>query len=261
MDTDEECFMKKVNQLSSLYGTEKREKWLSFEIDDLYHKIHLNEEAAKAVMELGLHMTNASQEAERSWGTHGGIASAIAGPAAGAAVAGEIMAENQRIRQRNAEAKEKYMELTANSVSSINSSTYDLKRMLEDLKTKRQELKYKVVLDETGLFKHLACKSSVKIIDSKDGTQHYTALTVKMHSTYKQEDPSIQSQLVMDGTLTASIYHKNMLVDRVCVPLPMFGISNQEDETVVVYTDKFIRVENPSYRVDITPNNLWIMER
>lgn len=91
------------------------EKTADFEVDRLSladKELYLKEEkfldALRNYEELsaqnhGFKPINAPLEKEKDWAVHGGLASGIAGPVAGAVVAAKVMAENEQIRQRNAQ--------------------------------------------------------------------------------------------------------------------------------------------------------------
>lgn len=72
----------------------KRIAILSAERADALERAKTLRAGAQAIM-------SASQQKEHDWAIHGGIASGIAGPAAGLAAAADIQAKNAQIRAQN----------------------------------------------------------------------------------------------------------------------------------------------------------------
>lgn len=81
-------------------------------------------------------------------------------------------------------------------------------------------------------------------------------ITVTITNNFKADVPE-NVQVVVDGTLSAKVFFEDILLDTVCVPLPLFGVSKQE--SVTVYTDYYVEEEG-NYSVQFSPNKLWIVE-
>ncbi len=245
--------------LHPLFGIEKRIYMIEDAIQRINKKITDYKKGQEAIKELGIILgTSVKQEKKKDWALLGGIAEGIAGPGAGIAVAGNAIAENIAIEQRNALARQaanQTIQSIYSGASNLYTDIFELEKeeslMLEHL----QDAKTKVVMEQyttDKIFKSLTITSSVEKLASGNGLK----LTVTVKNNFKADVPA-DVQVAVDGTLSATIYFEDVLLDTVCVYLPLFGVSDHE--TLTMYTDFYVEAEG-AYSVEVEPNNLWIVE-
>lgn len=252
-------YIKLSQSLCPLFGIDKR----IYMIEDVIQKINKNiadyEEGQKAIRELGfLLSTSVSQEKKKDWAFLGGLADGIAGPGAGISVAANAIAENMEIEKRNAQARQ-----AANqTIRSLYADASNLSADISDLENERKLMQYhlqaaknKVVMEQHAtdeIFEKL--KITAKVTKRKDCEGLEVIVTLK--NDFKVNVPE-NVQVAVDGTLSAKVFFEDTLLDTICVPLPLFGVS--EKESITVYTDYYVEAEG-NYSVDILPNRLWIVE-
>lgn len=114
-----------------LIGREKRIAMLTAEREALLQKADTLKNGAKAVM-------SASQQKEKDWAVHGGIANGIAGPAAGVATAINIQAQNAQIRAQNKANLQAYAPLITNSYMGAVSYESQARSVAETIENAKQ---------------------------------------------------------------------------------------------------------------------------
>ncbi|MBR3865150.1 MAG: hypothetical protein IKM67_00380 [Clostridia bacterium] len=198
----------------------------------------------------------AGYEKEHSWATHGGLASGLAGPAAGISVALDTMAENEQIRGRNAAKKALY-----------GPAEWNERDMAIDCQTRIK--KYKKMIDEAPL-KLISKETSAECFDklefsnidcklSQAGTYTVSA-TVSLKTPIKFIK---DGDGVIDGTIRANIYDGAHKVGFAVLVIPAEGINNYG-----YITGTFVGSPSPSdaqfntkYTLKFEPIHLWAMEK
>ncbi len=258
LDEKELSEIKFAETLKDFSGNEKRIFMLSTALAD--DKANL--ESLNSLGSLAANIrSSAYQKPKNDWALIGGIASGIAGPAAGAAAAGNAMLKNQEIEKENA-ANKAFANHLANTISNASLSDEILDRKFklhESIKRYErllEEAKLKVVFDEATseeLFSSL--KISTKTILSKNKLQ----FDLQIQNTYSTTvAPSIEK--VTDGTLQAKIYCDDILVDDVCVAMPQLGLKLDNKTNIRITSRKFMIGNDRNYRLEFSPNKLWLME-
>lgn len=259
LSADEYQYVRLSRTLLPLSGIDKRISMINDAIQQINKKIYDYEEGQKAIKELGFILSSSvKQEKTKDWAFLGGIADGIAGPGAGIAVAANAIADNIEIEKRNAQARQ-----AANqTVRSLYADAANLSADISDLENERKLMQYhlqdagtKVVMDgykTEGIFEKLKITAEVK--KHKDGKGLEVTVTIK--NNLKVDVPE-NVLVAVDGTLSAKVFFEDALVDTMCVPLPLFGVSEQE--SVTAYTDYYVEAEG-SYTVEFSPNNLWVVE-
>ena len=97
---------------------------------------------------------------------------------------------------------------------------------------------------------------SCTVSKSDDGKCLELALVVKNNFAADIPDGVV---VAVDGTIDAEIFFGRTLVDRICVPLPLFGIRQGESEKLLAYSSKYVKADG-EYTVKLYPNKLWIVE-
>ena len=196
-------------------------------------------------------LIHASQQKEIDWATHGGIASGIAGPAAGLAVAADIQAKNAQIRAQNEANRQAFAPIVLTSYDGAAKHDKRAQQLLEEI----EETKTKLVSDDDAwtCLKHLSFSDTMVEV-SETGTCTVT-------TTAKQKTPMIifgDVKAVIDGTVIAKIYDGDALVGLAKLVLPKYGV---KDSTKLKGMCLYCGKPGKEYTVDFTSTNLWAMER
>lgn len=187
-----------------------------------------------------LFLSGAGQEREHDWSIQGGLASGIAGPVAGLAVAADTMVKNQQIRERNAARYQQGAELKKQSlISKINgpSLVYE------------SDFNKKYTVDLTWspdtLFSYLSVS-----VDSTKYDFNSKAVSVEARWKRKSGSPCV------DGSLRAKIYDEQKeCVGCAYLVFPKTGTGRHYSGifTGICFLPK--RLEH--YEVKIEPVDLW----
>jgi len=141
---------------------------------------------------------------ETDWAVHGGIASAIAGPAAGVAVAADIQRKNAEIRESNAQLRQAANQFAQPLLLDNIKQKADAKRTVESLERELEETKNKLVeeLPQDQLLSRL----SPQIVETKTSetgaitaTVSYTPATLMIYDTVKASIDGSFKVIIMDG--------------------------------------------------------------
>ena len=192
-----------------------------------------------------------SQQKEHDWALHGGIASGIAGPAAGLAVAADIQAENERIRAENAINAELLAPIIQNSKDAIK----QYRKYVKALEKEIEEAKIKLVSTddaETCLSKISFSNTEVEVSETGTCTVTTSAKLASPMFIYDNVEATI------DGTIIANIYDEKTLIGSALLVLPKFGV---EQETELRGMCLYCGTEGKTYTVEFTATNLWAIEK
>lgn len=244
-----------------VYGIEKRELMLQDAIQQVDKQIQKCEAQKQALKDVALLMVSSSQEKKKDWGTLGGIAEGIAGPGAGAAVAANAIAENRAIEQRNKIARQEAVQ----SVRGFYDASYKISDDIDALEKDKRNLwdylnsaRYKVVMEQyttEEIFKALDIAAKVSKTSGEKGLK----LEVNIKNCFNAGVPS-DFRVAVDGTIDADIYYGDTRIDTVHIPLPMFGVAENESEVATGYSLSYVEAR-VRYRVEFKPNKLWIVEQ
>ena len=234
-----------LTKYASFEGREKRVAILSDTQRQYYKKA--------AELEKGMRLlTHASQQKEINWATHGGIASGIAGGAAGLAVAIDAQAKNAQIRAQN----EANMRALTPGILAVHKSAGEYRQAAKDLQVSIDDAKIKLVADtpKDEVFSKLDIRVS-QIAISETG-----AFTIQV-SVKLTDDLMIfdNVQAVADGTFSANLYQEGHNVGNALLVLPTFGVDRTEAiiEGICLSGAK----QGIPYEVQFTPHLLWEMEK
>ncbi len=228
----------------SFKGRDKRIAILSAERADALKSAKTLRAGAQAVM-------SASQQKEHDWAIHGGIASGIAGPAAGLATAADIQAKNAKIRAQNEANAKAFAPIMMASYSGA--SDYD--RRANALQEEIETTKTKLVSDDdakTCLSKIIF--SNTKVETSETGTCTVTTSAMLAERMIIFDDV----EAIIDGTIIAKIYDGKTLVGTASLVLPKYGVRG---ETKLKGMCLYCGTKGKTYTVEYAAVNLWAMER
>ena len=234
---------KELTKYAELLGREKRIKMLKDSAKEF------RAEAAKA-RPTNTALISATQQKEHDWATHGGIASAIAGPAAGVARAVELQAKNAEIRAQN----QANMRMVAPAVMAMSGKASDYERYAQEEEAAAKEAETKLVDDtipaDELLSKIVFSDTTVEISDTG-------AFTVKVHAK-KKEDLFVydDTPATVDGTIAAELEQNGKVVGTALLVLPSHGVRNSNLTGICLSGAK----KGVDYKVNFKPYHLWMME-
>ena len=246
-----------ARKVSQVKGTQKRKILLEDEMAELMQKIQDESRAIYAMKKLGAAISESAYiEKPKDWAVAGGVASAIAGPAAGMAVAMEAMEQNKAIAARNEANIKAARELGSRIelMAAGNSGTY------EEYKTAEAELnalKEKVVLDDVSsaelekLLEVTSC-SAVK------NENNVVKVTFELKNNFIADVPE-EVRIVVDGMYVAEIFAGDTCVGQADIPLPLYGVECGKTAQVTGYCNRYMEKEQV-YTVKIKKASLWAME-
>jgi hypothetical protein len=196
------------------------------------------------------YIVNASQQKEKDWALHGGIASGIAGGFAGAASAMSIQAQNAEIRAQNAANLEALQPLLmAGAMSSMKCAerARELASAIEAAKIKLvSETSSSTVFDQLNF-------SDTEVTVTETGTC-IVKTTVRASDDFCIYD---DVKAVIDGTIRAKIYDGETCIGTAPIVFPTYGVRLS---TGVSGMCLFCGEPGKTYRVEFGPGNLWAME-
>lgn len=243
---EERLEQKSLVEYEGLTGREKRIAMLTAEREALLQKAETLKSGAKAVM-------NASQQKEKDWAVHGGIANGIAGPAAGAATALNIQAQNAQIRAQNKANLQAFAPVIMNSYKgavSYESQARSITASIDNAKTKllgKDDI-------QTCMRRLVFTETEVNVSDT--GTCTVTTKVALTEPFTIFEDV----KAVIDGTVIAKIYDKEDLVGTAALVLPSRGIGYYHNPYPLKGMCLYCGGKDRNYRVEFASVNLWAME-
>lgn len=191
---------------------------------------------------------------EKDWATHGGIASGIAGPAAGIAVAADIQQKNAEIRKQNAEVMHLTAQVAINATRETDHLACEAGRKAEHWEglAKEAENKLVEVLPADRLFAMLSPEGSAST--SKTG-----AILVKVRIAASKNLKIYETvPAVVDGILAARIMVGTEEVGTAYLALPWNGAAGST--TLKGVCRNPIKTAD-HYSVVVSPYRLWGAEQ
>lgn len=198
------------------------------------------------------------QVKEKDWAIAGGIANAIAGPAAGVAVAMDVQRKNADRRAYNQKLQSDV--LLHMLIRDTIRETNDTRKWLDALVTKAQYLITDENVNQDELIKRMKVVSGPKQEMTNSGavrvsvkvtfdTSDIASLTADKLPSYKAIDGSIRADLIKDGQVAGSC----------CMMLPVFGCESGEEYELKGFCTS-TQDTAARYTVEFAPNKLWVME-
>lgn len=209
-------------------------------------------------------ISSAYQEKTYDWSILGGIASGIAGPVAGAMVAGQAIQENQRIEMQNAENRAHIASVagqiyTSDTYFSKLKKKESLENILKELQSQLGDISIKIIDKDVSLDSLL----NVLSIEVQPNSKKQKVVKFKVKYTCNaQQEFSKTYKMAIDGTILVKAYCDNIFVDEVYVPLPLDGVAVGETKSEQGYLTKYmLDGSKRNYRFEVVPNALWLIER
>lgn len=234
----------KLERFSTFKGRDKRIAMLSEEREEELKSAKTLRDGAMAVM-------NATQQKEHDWAVHGGIASGIAGPAAGVATAMDIQAKNAQIRAQNEANRKAFAPIMMTSYEGAAQHDRRAAALLEEIESAKTKLvsndDAKTCLSKLSFF-------GTMVLVSETGTCTVT-------TNVKLAEPFFifgDVEAVVDGTVIAKIYDGDTMVGVASLVLPTYGVKSA---TKLKGMCLYCGTPGKKYTVEFAAANLWAMER
>ncbi len=185
------------------------------------------------------------------WAINGGIANAIAGPAAGIISAQNTINQNNAIDKFNKETRDIADWLWQRLFVRLSEIGAKLSKYTEEIEKTKTKL-VSTISDEEVF-------SSLKMTNKKIQKSETGALTVTVYVDVKEKIKVFGDvPTVVDGTLKAKIYQNETIVGEALLVLPKYGVDSKTKlEGMCLDLPK----TNTPYEVKIEPYHLWYMER
>jgi len=241
---------------SKLIGKEKTIQFIKKQIAWFESKI----EACKIEYDCALNNTSKkSMEYDKksnTWAYHGGIASAIAGPAAGVMMASDAKRREDERNQRNAE------------LSAINIQLF----ALQSQRIKSEQAKFEA---ELKFWKNALNSMKYQLEEWQNADDLLTAISPKVNYYYSSETGAVRLKIAFNETPNLKIYGDkrayvdgSVLVefrdnDEVCgtaVCYLPYGGTSKKCESKCICTQTHPLNKNEKYTINFRPNKLWAME-
>lgn len=239
----------KFQKYSCLHGRQKRLLMLKEELQSL--------RKSKSSLETFTDTTlgSVAYERERDWAITGGIASAIGGAGAGVMAASQVQAENEAIKQRNAERKAWASKTLSPALNLILEAEREIKEL--EAKINKEEV---ALVDESintaMCFESLSCDYTSEI-DASNILSVSAKLQLKENLTIFETVSA-----VLDGCLLATMFVNEMEIGKTLLVLPFEGIafrrSSQVEGKIVLPYDFDKRT---NYTIKITPYSLCAIQK
>ncbi len=229
------------------YGLHGRDKRIAM-LEDMY------EEAKKNMKEAELRKGFAKStmlQKEHDWAIHGGIASGIAGPAAGLVTAMQVETKNAAIREYNAQM--------APYVSMVTSACSDeaefYKREMQRYRSDIQKTNIKLVADDPTqkVFENLIIKNMKYAVSETGAVVVEADFDInENYCIFEEIEPSI------DGVVAARLIENGVHVGTSYFVLPVDGVHKKVRlASICTRTTK----PNAKYEVEYSPVDLWAIEK
>lgn len=245
---EEKEFYEDTIRYAFLYGREKRKQYVLEELYEYMDDEDYHSKTASYARNVAMNV-NTLTGANRDWSVAGGIASAIAGPAAGIATAIDVQNKNALAQQRADELRSSAISLTVQHEMLAHGDANMIKKLQKEI----SDIESKLVADENQekLFE-LICPTVKNQSVTETGALMAT-ISIKAAKTkiYDEVDA------VVDGTIMGEIFSNGKLVDQMIFCLNKSGSLRSDSISGICIT---LKDPNASYELVLKPNKLWAIE-
>lgn len=254
-DEDEQIAIAK--KISELVGKEKPKYYYKIEYEKLTHELCELDDLKNSVYNYGLSSVKAGTIKEKDWATYGGIASGIAGEAAGVVTALNIQQQNAEIRTHNENLIKQNAQFQLSARSNIDNAKDELYKKREPIKTRLDNLSKRLVEFPSEI--ELLERLNPKIIEKMVTETKSIKISVRVEPVNQIIYGSVNA--IADGSFKIFIIDQNDdIVDEAYFNLPKDGAVSQciitGYSTKRIYKKKDLR----SYRFVCIPANLCLIE-
>lgn len=238
---------KQYRELVKYCNYKGRDKRIAMLTDEYNAQIN----CANTMMQGSSAILAATQQKEKDWALMGGIASGLAGGAAGVATAADIQRKNAEIRAGNRARMQAVMPEVTTYYKIAGESRQKAQSLLHEI----DRAKTRLVSDESAsvVLQNLEF-TDTHISVSETGTCLVTTM-VRLKHPVKVFD----SLAIIDGVILAKIQAGSNCIATAQMVLPTFGVN----QGYVEISGMCVECANPGtkYQVQFDASNLWIMER
>lgn len=239
-----------LTKYANLSGKEKRIAMLKDLKEECLKEAKSKDESAEI-------LSRSLTRDEGDWATLGGIASGIAGPAAGLATAVNVQSENERIRAQNAAN----LMAAAPLMSDIYGKAADLKERANQCQDEIEKTNLKLVGNEKPkeVLKDLQFMNPhVEVKESGSLVMTVTVSTGEKNIFIYDDVPA-----VVDGTVEATIIQNGDVLTNVKLVLPLYGIGSASQTRLkgMSLGSRKNADKNTPFEFQYSATNLWKMEQ
>lgn len=224
------------------------------EIEKLQEYLNVLKATEKSALNAGDAFYRSTKEKEKSWALHGGIASGIAGGAAGLATAIRVQGENREIRERNQALAKGIAQVQINAIT----------RNMEAARKVEEEIafwKHQKILAQNKKTAELPVAQLLKelhisVVSTKFSAGGSAVLQVRLDPTKNLFIGN--SPAVVDGTVKLVLRRNGVSVGEAILSLPHDGSESVHEELVTICRNPTEKYYN--YEVEIEPYHLWAVE-
>ena len=191
-----------------------------------------------------------AKKPEMDWAVHGGIASGIAGPAAGIATAINVEAKNAQIRLEN------YQNMKAVIPSSLNylSRASELSKQVEKIDEELKKIDL-ILIDES-----LSQKELLENISFGDFEIETGAFVVKVKARAKGNFVIFEDVPAgIDGIIDAVVYKDEEVIGKAHLVTPIYGITSTDTVELQGICLSGAK-QGEKYSVKFEPKDIWAIE-
>ena len=238
------------------FGAKKRAAKYDKKIEALNKKIKEIDEKISSFLYVKNDLANPSKitRSKQDWAISGGIASALAGPVAGIAVASQMIENNKKIEQQNRENIRLAAKCSVTSEIKISELKKERKKVLDDIKDIEEEIKRINIQLVQGLNKETAI--DLFEISNVELTKSNLTLFISLKQAQKIFD---DVDAVIDGAFWAHIYQEKNYIGSVRVILPADGI---DTKLVKISVSTSIGIDpDVDFQIEYETERLWLIER
>jgi len=252
--------LKKSRELSKYYDLVGKEKTYKMYLDLLNNAkrklIGLKKEQAET-SRMARSLSSSLTEREVDWAVRGGIASGIAGPAAGVATALDAQSKNAEIRKRNAETNYSIAQMEVAIKSDIDANIAYWSKMVNEYTEKVNKASTLIVTDKTeeDIFKDIKVLTKKKEITDSGSVSIVVSIKPKNKSTLFDSDVPA----CYDGSILASVIRNNRSCGKTYLVLPIEGLE-KDCQVKGIITGSFKKGDEKDIKIEYKPYHLWERE-
>jgi len=250
---EEQAAEKEYKKYMNLRGNEKRVQECMDLVVQARAKVARFSNSAEVIEKGGQAIYSTYAKKETDWAVHGGVASAIAGGAAGVAVAADIQRKNAEARAYNDNLSQAIGQFTADQQMNIWMAQKKAEESLQQLEQELEQAKLKLVDEKPqSLLLSLLGPKIVKTETSETGAITFTVSTRGASLTIYD---SVKA--TVDGTFKVKIMDGDLLAGEAYFTLPYKGSFSSNELTSICAS---LPEEQKKYTFVFAPHNLFAIE-
>lgn len=215
---------------------------------------HCNERMNSIISERQT-LYRSTKEKEIDWALQGGIASGIAGSAAGVSQALDAQSRNVGIRQRNAELEQSIAKVTAMRHLSMQNQRENAEKKLEYWLSEEEKAAtlLTTVEDQEWLLSYL----DMSVSSTHTSITNAISMKIRVDPTNKNLKINKSIPAVIDGSIKVNIMCDGRNVGSTAFSLPYRGLASSKEFDCICLID----VPLNKYNVEFAPVALWLSEK